>query len=264
MKRFIKLVTLTLALAILPLAALADDGFGSAAVTEGQTYTLEQMLTYAMQDEYMAQAEYAAIQEAFGVTNPYANIMQAELVHQQLLQPLFEAYGIAVPENTAAQNVVIPETLAETFAIGVQAEINNIAMYEAFLAQGDVPEDVQAVFNFLIRASQSHLNAFTRGAERLGVDADAVQTYGRGGWQTDDQTMPYGNRMAAANQTYGTRMAAKTTQYGRNSAWQTASAPMGGMHRQTMTNDRTMDPANCPFLNTELPVQQSFGGGRWN
>ena len=85
----------------------------------------------------------------------------------------------------------------------MQAEINNIAMYEAFLAQGDVPEDVQAVFNFFIRASQSHLNAFSRGAERFGVDADAVQTYGRGGWQTTDQTMTYGNRMAAANQTYG-------------------------------------------------------------
>ncbi len=233
MKRFVKLVTLALALMILPMAALAEDATGSAAVTEDATYTVEQMLTYAMQDEYMAQAEYAAIQEAFGISNPYTNIEQAEVRHEQLLLPLFEAYGIPVPENTAASSVVIPATLAETYAIGVQAEINNIAMYQAFLDQGDVSADVAAVFLALIRASESHLNAFSRGASRFGVDGVQVQAYGRGGRQAMTQTAVYGrgNRQAAATQTYG-----------RN--------------QRNATGTRLMDPANCPFLSDDAAVQQ--------
>ncbi len=270
MKRFVKLVTLTLALAILPLFAFAQDATGSAAVTDGQTYTIEQMLTYALQDEYMAQAEYEAIMQAFGVSNPYANIVKAELTHQEELLPLFAAYGITVPENTAAASVVLPATLQEAYEIGVQAEINNIAMYQAFLAQSDVPDDVRLVFDELINGSQSHLEAFTRNAEKTGLGM------GNGGWQTDDQTALYGNRMALANddatqtygnrmalatadsaRTYGNRMAAETATYGRNSVWQTASAATRGM------GYRMMDADNCLLQSDDDTVQQSFGG-RWN
>jgi hypothetical protein len=246
MKRLMKLVALTLSLLVLPLFALAQDAAGSAAVSDGQTYTVEQMLTYALQDEYMAQAEYEALMQAFGANNPYANIIQAELTHEQLLLPLFETYGVAVPENTAAQNVAIPATLQEAYEIGVQAELSNIAMYQAFLAQGDVPEDVRLVFEELIAGSQSHLDAFTRNAEKTGLGL------GNGNWQTADQTSTYGNRMAAMNalsaQTYGNRMAAQTTTYGRNS----------------VPGYRMMDADNCLLLNNDAPVQQSFGGGRWN
>lgn len=246
MKRFMKLVTLTLVLAILPMAALAADSFGSAAVADGQTYTVEQMLTYALQDEYMAQAEYEAIMQAFGVTNPYVNIVRAELTHQEELLPLFAAYGVAVPENTAAQNVVLPATLQEAYEIGVQAELSNIAMYQAFLAQGDVPDDVRLVFDELIRGSQSHLQAFTRNAEKTGAGL------GSGGWQAADQS-----------QTYGSRMAAQTSAYGRGSVWQTASASMRGMSRRSVSGSRMMDADNCLLLN-DGAAQQTFGGGRWN
>ena len=246
MKRLVKLVTLALALMILPMAALAEDATGSAAVTDGQTYTIEQMLTYALQDEYMAQAEYEAIMQAFGVTNPYANIVKAELTHQEELLPLFAAYGIAVPENTAAANVVLPATLQEAYEIGVQAEINNIAMYQAFMAQSDVPDDVRLVFDELINGSQSHLEAFTRNAEKTGLGL------GNGSWQLDDQTATYGNRMAAETATYG------------RGAWQTASTTTRGMNRQSVSGYRMMDADNCLLLNDDAPVQQNFGGGRWN
>lgn len=188
MKRILKFLAMTLALAALPALALAqettapaEDAFGSAAVVEGTAYTLEEMLTYALQDEYAAEAEYIAIQEAFGVDNPFANIMRAEVTHQNELLPLFEAYGIAVPENTAADHVVIPATLQETYEIGVEAEIKNIAMYETFLAQDGLPEDVAAVFTSLMNASKNHLEAFTRNAEKNGTGLGNGQGNGRGG-----------------------------------------------------------------------------------
>lgn len=169
MKRFIKVLAITMALALLPVFSLAEEAFGSAAVTEDTTYTLEEMLTFALQDEYLAEAEYIAIQDAFGVDNPFANIMDAEDTHQDTLLKLFETYGITVPENTAADYVVLPETLQETYEVGVEAEISNIAMYEAFLAQSDLPQDVVNAFTALMTASQSHLEAFSRNAEKDGV-----------------------------------------------------------------------------------------------
>lgn len=165
------LVTLTalMLLAALPVFALAEDGFGSSAVTAGQTYTLEQMLTYAIQDEYMAQAEYAAILSKYQSGAPLSNIARAEETHISFLKTLFAAYGFTLPENTAAARVAIPATLEEAYQAGVQAENANIAMYDTFLAQTGLPEDVRETFTALRNASQSHLAAFTRNTQNSGL-----------------------------------------------------------------------------------------------
>lgn len=168
MKRFLKTLALTLALAALPVLALAQDVTGSAAVTENTTYTLEEMLTYAMQDEVAAEAAYAAIQEAFDQSNPFENIMRAEQTHQELLTALFTAYGITVPAKTA-QTATAPATLAEAYQAGADAEVANIAMYETFLAQSGLAQDVRDTFTALMEASRNHLAAFTRNAEKTGL-----------------------------------------------------------------------------------------------
>jgi hypothetical protein len=162
MKFASKMLALTVALAILTIASItALAEFGSGAVTGGQTYTTEQMLTYAIQDEYMALAEYQAIIEKFGASNPFTNVVQAEQQHIELLKPLFAAYEVALPENDAASRVVLPETLTLSYEAGVKAETSNIAMYDAFLTQ-TLPADVKAVFTSLKAASENHLSSFER------------------------------------------------------------------------------------------------------
>ncbi len=146
-------------------ALAADADFGSAGVVDNQTYTLSEMLTYAIQDEYLAQAEYAAIMDAFGEQRPFSNIIKAEGTHIAELTPLFTAYGVTLPENTAQEYVAVPASLLEAYQAGVTAEIKNIAMYDTFLAQ-DLPDDVRAVFLALRNASENHLTAFQRGAAR--------------------------------------------------------------------------------------------------
>ncbi|MGD9910326.1 MAG: DUF2202 domain-containing protein [Candidatus Izemoplasmatales bacterium] len=131
-------------------------------ITTETTYTLEEMLTYAIQDEYLAQAEYNAIIDTYGAVKPFTNIVLAEQTHINLLLPLFETYGIEVPVNDAYLNVVIPDSLTSALATGVDAETANIAMYETFLAQADLPEDVATVFTYLVSASQSHLDSFLK------------------------------------------------------------------------------------------------------
>ncbi len=135
--------------------------WGSAAVKSEQTYNLEEMLIYAIQDEFSAQAEYVAIMKTFNVTRPFSNILKAEETHISYLKPLFEKYKVEIPMNTASEYVILPETVQETYTIGVEAEIKNIAMYDVFLKQ-ELPSDVRTVFEALKKASESHLRAFSR------------------------------------------------------------------------------------------------------
>lgn len=184
------LMTLTL-LAMAPVLSLAEETTGSAAVTAGTTYTLEQMLTYAIQDEYAAQAEYEKILAAYGEDNAFGNIVGAEGTHIALLQTLFTTYGFALPMNNAANTVTLPESLDTAYVTGIAAENANIAMYNAFLAQNDLPADVRAAFTALQSASQSHLSAFTQNAENAGLglqDGQGMQ-YG----QTDENGNGNGN-----------------------------------------------------------------------
>lgn len=161
MKNASKLLAAALALAILAtasVAALAEYGSGAA---NGGTYTTEQMLTSAIQDEYMALAEYQAVIEKFGASRPFTSLITAEQRHIDLLKPLFAAYGVAVPEDDAGGRVTAPETLAEAYKAGIKAEAAGIAMYDAFLSQS-VPEDMKAVFTSLKAASENHLSSFER------------------------------------------------------------------------------------------------------
>ncbi len=122
-------------------------------------YVLEDMLTYAILDEYAAKATYQIIIEAFGEVRPFTNIVNAEQTHIDLLLPLFETYGIEVPEENV--NVVAPDSIASAIVTGIEAEKANIELYETFLLQ-NLPEDVRDVFEQLVMASKHHLAAFSK------------------------------------------------------------------------------------------------------
>ena len=134
-------------------------GYGSAGALSDDDLSLADMLTYALQDEYLAHAEYAYIIDAYGSARPFSNIIAAEETHISQLLPLFSVYGIQPPADNGAAYVAAVGSLTEAYQAGEQAEINNIAMYDAFLAQ-DLPADVRIVFESLRAASESHLSAF--------------------------------------------------------------------------------------------------------
>jgi len=139
----------------------ANTDTGAAGASADAEYSLEEMLVYAIEDEYMAQAEYDVIMDNYGVQKPFSNIIKAEATHISLLEPFFEEYAIAVPEKDWESLVVVPETIDAAYAIGVEAEEKNIAMYESFLKE-NLPDDVREVFEALKNASEKHLAAFQR------------------------------------------------------------------------------------------------------
>lgn len=138
---------------------LSVSGYGSAGAAADTNLSLADMLTYAIQDEYAARAEYEAILDSYGTVRPFSNILRAEETHIDTLLPLFTEYGITAPADEGAARAALPDNLTSAYQTGVNAEVTNIAMYEQFLEQ-DLPADVRVVFESLMRASENHLRAF--------------------------------------------------------------------------------------------------------
>jgi hypothetical protein len=138
--------------------------YGNAAAKADDSLTLEEMLRYAAQDEYLARGEYEAIMKKFGVARPFSNIMRSEETHLDLLRAAFTTYGLSFPSDESAAYLHIPATLKEAFETGVKAEIDNIAMYDKFLATAIVRDPANTylknLFTNLRNASENHLRSF--------------------------------------------------------------------------------------------------------
>lgn len=126
-----------------------------------ETYTLEEMLNITLLDELKAKATYEIIIDTYGSVKPFSRIVLAEENHIQALLVLFETYGFEVPTFDAS-SIETPISITEALQAGVNAEVENIALYDLFLSQSDLPEDVRTVFTALQRASENHLRAFNR------------------------------------------------------------------------------------------------------
>jgi rubrerythrin len=129
---------------------------------------LRDRLTEALQDEYKARATYRKVIEKFGPVRPFANIVEAEDRHVAALLALFEKHGEPVPEDRWPGRVAVPDTLAEACRNAVEAEQENMAMYDRLLAATAEP-DVRRVLENLQSASRDrHLPAFERCLARRG------------------------------------------------------------------------------------------------
>ncbi|MGD9658363.1 MAG: DUF2202 domain-containing protein [Methylocystis sp.] len=123
-------------------------------------------LREALDDEYKARATYQSVIDRFGPVRPFVNIIEAEERHASALLRLFERYGVEPPKDRWAGRVPAPSSLEAACEAGVEAEIENAAMYERLLAQVSDAR-VRGVLMRLQEASQlRHLPAFRRCAER--------------------------------------------------------------------------------------------------
>lgn len=146
--------------------SLSLEGYGAKGALADKNLTINDMLMYAVQDEYLAHGEYLAIVDKFGSQKPYTNIISAEETHLAYLKEVYLAYGLDFPADESAGHIVVPANLLEAAETGVQAEIDNIAMYELFLTY-DLPENVFEVFSALKSGSDSHLLSFQKQVDRL-------------------------------------------------------------------------------------------------
>ncbi|MDD3187377.1 MAG: DUF2202 domain-containing protein [Bacilli bacterium] len=141
-------------------------GYGAKGALEDDDLTIMDMLTYAVQDEYLAHGEYEEIINLYGSVKPYSNIVLSEETHLSYLKEVYKAYDLNFPADESDSHLVIPISLLEAAETGVQAEIDNIAMYNKFLKY-DLPQNVLDVFTALRDASENHLKAFQKQVDKL-------------------------------------------------------------------------------------------------
>jgi len=95
--------------------------------------------------------------------------VEAESRHIEALLPLFDKYGVAVPEDHWNSRIEAPQSILEACRVGVDAENKNAEMYDRLLKLTVDYPDVQRVLMQLQRASaENHLPAFQRCVERGG------------------------------------------------------------------------------------------------
>jgi hypothetical protein len=131
-------------------------------------YTLEEMLTYAIKDEYAAQALYSRGLTSYSSEEPFARLLQEEngLIDQLTL--VLADRGVKLPDLTAVPEQQAFASLREECLAAIRAEKISIEMYIAFLAKNNLPYDVRDVFQLLMTSSQSHLDALNAKAIQEG------------------------------------------------------------------------------------------------
>ena len=174
----------------------ANAGIGAVGASADTKYSLEEMLVYAIEDEYLAQAEYDVIMDTYGTKKPFSNIIKAEATHISLLEPLFEEYDVKVPVKDWESLVAVPESLDAAYEIGVEAEEKNIALYESFLKE-NLPDNVREVFEDLMNASKKHLAAFQRQVD--GVTGEGQNRKGNGSRDGSEKGLENGIQTGKGN-----------------------------------------------------------------
>jgi hypothetical protein len=166
-KRFLALVAVLLVVVLQNLAGEASDTWGAQAARTAVNPTVSEMLRYAAEDEFLARAEYEAVMKKFGEQRPFSNIIRAEENHIAWLKDAFAARKLVIPADKAFSYVIIPLSIEAALKAGVQAEIDNIGMYESFLDSEELAKrensSVRDLFIRLRDASKNHLRAFQNG-----------------------------------------------------------------------------------------------------
>ena len=119
-------------------------------------------LRMALDDEYKAWSVYEQVIDDFGAVRPFTTIQRAEESHIRALLTLFDRYELNAPVNEWLGQVPTYDTLAEACEAGVQAEVDNGALYDQLFDMVDNP-DIIRVFTALQKASETrHLPALER------------------------------------------------------------------------------------------------------
>lgn len=120
-------------------------------------------LLKALDDEYKAIATYQAVIDAFGPLRPFINIIEAEHRHAAALHRVMTRRGVPIPDNSWLGAITAPPDLAAACQAGIDAEIDNAALYDDLLTAVAGDAELTTLFARLRDASQHrHLPAFRR------------------------------------------------------------------------------------------------------
>jgi hypothetical protein len=142
---------------------------------------LQEILEEALLDEYKARDTYRKIINTFGAVRPFVNIVEAEQRHIDSLLVLYEKYDIPLPAIPDPDRVDIPDSLLKACQMGMDAEIENLTMYDRLIEAADLPDVIEVLKRLQAASRDNHLPAFQRCVERGGTDGSGPSRRRRSG-----------------------------------------------------------------------------------
>jgi rubrerythrin len=125
-----------------------------------------QALLEALDDEHKAWAIYDQVMTDLGDVRPFSRIRESEARHIGALTTFARRHGVEVPSNPWVGRAPRFASVREACEAGIQAEVENEALYARLLAETSDSE-LRSIFTALQRASQErHLPASRRCASR--------------------------------------------------------------------------------------------------
>ena len=126
-------------------------------------------LRAALDDEYRAEATYAAVIAAFGDVRPFINIIDAERRHADAVKAQMDRLAISYdPVNPFLGTLTAPATVLAACEQGVEAEIENITLYDRLLPKIKDTQVRETLTRLQSASRERHLPAFQRCVSRGG------------------------------------------------------------------------------------------------
>lgn len=148
---------------------------------------LRTILDEALEDERKAEATYAAVLAKFGEVRPFSNIIDAERRHSSAIERQMARLGFPIPPNNWEGRAPVPASLAEACREAVQAEVENIALYDRLLPTIADSTVRQVLENLQAASRDNHLPAFRRClAREEGQGGGGFRRSGRGRGRAGD------------------------------------------------------------------------------
>ncbi|NJN29503.1 MAG: DUF2202 domain-containing protein [Synechococcales cyanobacterium RM1_1_8] len=113
-----------------------------------------------------AKAFYQAVIDKFGPVRPFVNIVQAEDRHAQRWVVLFQQYNLPIPEDSFAGKAAAPDSLNAACELAINAEVDNIKMYDRFLEFIQEPDLRDTILQLRSVSENKHKAAFERCVNR--------------------------------------------------------------------------------------------------
>jgi len=127
-------------------------------------------LRAALDDEYRAEATYAAVIASFGEVRPFVNIIEAERRHAVRVKAEMNRLGISYDSaNPYLGTLAAPASVLAACEQGIEAEIENIALYDRLLPKIEDPQVRDTLASLQAASRERHLPAFKRCVARGGA-----------------------------------------------------------------------------------------------
>lgn len=133
--------------AVFTMAKAQGNGWGADSAMKDNKLTVESMIKYSIQDEYLQRARYEYVERKYSEIESLEPLVKDENIHVYRMLLLSLKYKINIPQDRSNEFFFkFPKSIEDAYLLLVKSENDSIAMYSRFLEESNLPEEVKTEF----------------------------------------------------------------------------------------------------------------------